>query len=383
MKIKYLLTTIIFLFTVHAAFAQAGRVIRGTVIDSTKQTVIGATVKLVTATDSSTTTTDLNGAFAFPAVKASQISLTITSIGYNPIRRRIMLDNATTAVMLKPIILTIAVNTLNTVNITAVNPVKIKEDTVEFNTAAYPVRDGAMVEDVIKKLPGADVDKNGNVTFQGKTVSKVRVNGKDFFGGDIKTATQNLPADAVSSVQMINDYGDQANLTGIKTGEPETVLNINIKPSRNNGHFGQISAGDGMDAIPQVDGTTDKDRYIGQANYFSFNGDRQIAVLGNLNNTNTSLFNFGPPGSNNTPTSGITTARSIGFNYRDSWGKKITVYGSYSLADNSVNLVTSTIQNNISATDPSTNTSSSKEQDSKINHRLTFNLEYKPDTINY
>ena len=188
---------------------------------------------------------------------------------------------------------------------------------------------------------------NGNITFQGKSVTKVRVNGKDFFGGDIKTATQNLPADAVQSVQMINDYGDQANLTGIKSGEPETILNINVKKNRNHGYFGQVSLGDGRDAIPQVDGTKDQNRYIGQANIFNFNDDQQIAALGNLNNTNTSLFNFGPPGSNVNTTNGITTARSLGFNYRDSWGKKVTVYGSYSFADNTVYSVSSTIQNNL------------------------------------
>ncbi|SDT18161.1 CarboxypepD_reg-like domain-containing protein [Mucilaginibacter mallensis] len=381
MKLKYYLAILILLITVQS-YGQTGRVIKGTVIDSTKQTIPGATVKLLAGADSLVTGTDANGAFIFPSVKASQISLVISSIGYDPIRRRIMLDNAITPVILRPIILKNSSTTLSTVNIISVNPVKIKEDTIEFNAAAYKVRDGAMVEDVIKKLPGADVDNNGNVTFQGKTVSKVRVNGKDFFGGDIKTATQNLPADAVSNVQMINDYGDQANLTGIKSGEPETVLNINIKPSRNNGYFGQLSAGDGRDAIPQIDGTTDQNRFVGQANLFSFSGDRQIAVLGNLNNTNTSLFNFGPPGSQK-PADGITTARSIGFNYRDSWSKKLTVYGSYSFASNSVNLTSSTLQNNISVADPSTNTLKSTEQDTKINHRFTFNMEYKPDTINY
>jgi hypothetical protein len=381
MKLKYYLVILTLILTLKG-YAQTGRVVKGTVVDSTKQSIPGATVKLLTGTDSLTTGTDLNGAFVFPAVKASQISLVITSIGYDPIRQHMALDNAGTTIILKPIVLKNSSTTLNTVNITSVIPVKIKEDTVEFNTAAYKVRDGAMVEDVIKKLPGADVDKNGNVTFQGKTVSKVRVNGKDFFGGDIKTATQNLPADAVSNVQMINDYGDQANLTGIKSGEPETVLNINVKPSRNNGYFGQVSAGDGRDAIPQVDGTKDQNRYIGQANLFSFNGDRQIAVLGNLNNTNSSLFNFGPPGSQ-MPTNGITTARSIGLNYRDSWGKKITVYGSYSFSSNSVDLVSSTLQNNISVDNPSVNTLKSTENDSKQNHRFTFNMEYKPDTVNY
>ena len=293
-----------------------------------------------------------------------------------------MLDNAATAVVLKPIVLAASNNTLNTVNITAVNPVKIKEDTVEFNAAAYPVRDGAMVEDVVKKLPGADVDANGNVTFQGKTVSKVRVNGKDFFGGDLKTATQNLPANAVSNIQMINDYGDQANLTGIKSGEPETVLNINIKPAANGSYFGQVSGGDGSDVIPQVDGTTNKNRYSGQGSLFSFNGDQQFSVLGNLNNTNTSLFNFGPPGSAR-PTNGLVTTRSIGLNYRDSWGKKITVYGSYSFTDNTTNLITYTQQDNLSVNSPTTQIQSSTERDGNINHRFTFNLEYKIDTVNY
>jgi hypothetical protein len=382
MKLKYLTIALALMITVKS-YAQTSLLIRGTVTDSTKVTIPGATVKLLFGTDSLVTSTDGHGIFIFQQVKASQISLVITSIGYDPVRKLIKLDGATSPVLLKPIILQTSSTTLSTINIKDVIPVKIKEDTVEFNTAAYKVRDGAMIEDVIKKLPGADVDANGNITFQGKTVSKVRVNGKDFFGGDIRTATQNLPANAVTNVQMINDYGDQANLTGIKSGEPETVLNINIKPSLNNGYFGQVSAGDGGDAIPQIDGTKDQDRYIGQANLFSFSGDRQIAVLGNLNNTNSSLFNFGPPGSNNTPTNGITTSRSIGFNYRDSWGKKITVYGSYSYSNNSVNLVSSTIQNNISVVDPSTNTLTTNEQDRKVNQRFTFNMEYKPDTINY
>jgi hypothetical protein len=396
MKIKYTFI-LAFLFISFSSYAQIARDIHGSVQDSTKQTLPGSVVKLLTGTDSLSTITDAKGGFVFAGVKASQFSLVIQSIGYESIRRRIVLDNTTTPVFLKPIILKPSTTMLNTVTISDVNAVKIKEDTVEFNAAAYKVRDGAPVEDVIKKIPGADVDKNGNVTFQGKSVTKVRVNGKEFFGGDLKSATQNLPADAVQSVQMVSDYGDQANLTGIKTGDPETILNINIKPSRNHGYFGQASVGDGRDAIPQVAGTNEGNRYIAQGNLFSFADSRQIAVLGNLNNTNTSLFTFGgpggggggrpgggggPPGANNA-TNGITTARSIGFNYRDAWGKKITVYGSYSFADNSIYTVSSTIQNNISLANPSTNTQSNTQNDEKKNHRFIFNMEFKPDTINY
>ncbi len=387
---------LIVLFISVKSYAQTGRDVHGTVIDSTKVTLPGSTVVIYMGKDSLSTTTDAKGAFFFPAIKVTQFSLFITSIGYDPVRKRITMDNTNNPVFLRPIILKTSRTMLNEVTIHDVLPIKIKEDTVEFNAAAYPVRDGAPVEDMIKKVPGADVDAQGNVTFQGKSVTKVRVNGKDFFGGDLKTATQNLPADAVQNMQFVNDYGDQANLTGIKTGEPDVVLNINIKPSRNHGYFGQASAGGGQDAIPQIDGNKDQARYLAQFNLFNFDGNQQIAVLSNLNNTNTNLFNFGgpgggggggrggggPPGSNAIQ-NGITTARSIGFNYRDSWGKKITVYGSYSFSDNTVNTISSTIQNNISLTNPSTSTQTSNETDRKVNHRFTFNMEYKPDTINY
>jgi hypothetical protein len=394
MKLRYLFIAAALLISIRT-YAQNGRDVHGTVVDSTKLTLPGSTVTLLTATDSTKTITDAKGAFLFEGVKAGQFSLVVQSIGYEPLKRRIVLDNATTPVFLRPIVLKPSNTMLGVVTITDVLPVKIKEDTVEFNTAAYPVRDGAPVEDVIRKVPGADVDKDGNVTFQGKSVTKVRVNGKDFFGGDLKTATKNLPADAVQNLQFVNDYGDQANLTGIKSGDPETILNITIKPSRNHGYFGQVSGGDGSDAIPQIDGTKDQNRYLAQANLFDFNGNQQIAVLGNLNNTNTNLFSFGGPGGGGgraggggfaggtNVTNGITTARSIGFNYRDSWGKKITVYGSYSFSDNTVNTISSTIQNNISLVNPSTNTQSSNETDKKANHRFTFNMEYKPDTVNY
>jgi hypothetical protein len=394
MKLLYIFIAVFLLISVKS-YAQTGRDVHGTLVDSTKQTLPGSTVKILLGTDSVTTITDSKGAFLFPSVKAKQFSLVMQSIGYQSVKRHFVLDSTNNPVFLRPIILKASTTMLNTVVISDVLPIKIKEDTVEFNAAAYKVRDGAPVEDMIKKIPGADVDAQGNVTFQGKSVTKVRVNGKEFFGGDLKTATQNLPADAVQNVQMVNDYGDQANLTGIKTGEPETILNINIKPSRNHGYFGQASAGTGQDAIPQIDGTKDQSRYLAQFNLFNFSGNQQVAVLGNLNNTNTSLFNFGgpggggggrggggPPGSNNI-TNGITTARSLGFNYRDSWGKKITVYGSYSFSDNTVNTISSTIQNNISLTNPTTNTQKSNETDGKINHRFTFNMEYRPDTLNY
>ena len=377
-----------------STIAQTGRQVTGIVQDSTGVTLAGTTVKLLTATDSSMVITDNKGGFTFNNVKANQFSLVLNSIGYQPLKRRFILDKANTPAVLNPVILKNDTYMLNTVTIADVNPIKLKEDTVEFNASAYKVRDNAPVEDVIKKLPGVDVDKDGNITAQGKSVTKVRVNGKDFFGGDVKSATKNLPADIVQNIQLIDDYGDQANLTGVKSGEPEKILNITIKQSKNNGYFGQASLGGGRDAIPGIANSKEGNRFVASANVFSFSGDRQLAFLGNLNNTNTNLFSFGgggprgggpggPPGGNNSNANGITTARSFGFNYRDSWGKKVTAYGSYSFANNSVFTISNTIQNNISVKTPSTNTNNNTQTDEKLNHRFNFNIEYKPDTVNY
>lgn len=393
MKIRYLFLAAIAFIINTQVYGQSGRQVSGIVKDSSGVTLPGSTIKLLTGTDSLTTATDANGRFSFGSVNVNQFSLVVFAVGYQPIKRRFILSNDNKPAELAPIILKSEAISLAGVTISDVNAIKLKEDTVEYNAAAYKVRENAPVEDVLKKLPGVDVDKDGNITAQGKSVSKVRLNGKDYMAGDVTSLTKNLPADLVQSIQVVDDYGDQANITGIKTGDPQKVLNINIKKDKNYGYFGQGTVGGGRDAIPQKDDIKDGGRYVASANVFTFNGDRQLSVMGNLNNTNTNLFNFGggggrrggggPPGFNGNNANGITTARSFGLNYRDSWGKKVTVYGSYSFADNTVNTISTTIQNNLSTDNPSASNSSSNQQDDRINHRFNFNIEYKPDTVNY
>jgi hypothetical protein len=288
---------------------------------------------------------------------------------------------------------------LTAVNITDVNAIKIKEDTTEYKAAAYPVRANANTEEVLKKLPGVDVDANGNVTSEGKQVTKVRINGKDFFGGDVQTATKNLPADVIESIQMIDDYGDQANLTGIKSGEPTKVMNIVIRKDKNYGYSLSLTAGDGEDAVPAP--ATESNRYTLSTNSFTFNGDQQISLLGSLNNNNTNTFNFGGGGGGGgrgnasrgggggagggsttaSTANGITNAKSLGLNFRDQWGKTLSVYGSYSFADNSTNTLSTSTQTNFS--NNSINNQSSNSDNGVLNHRLNWNMEWKPDTINY
>jgi hypothetical protein len=408
MKPLFLFLSIILLSTL-GAHAQTTRDVSGIIADTTKLSLPGSSIKLVSNTgDSTLTIADANGKFSFPGVKGSKITLTISSIGFTGVKKHFALDDNNKPVDLGVILLKAETNVLNQVNIIgAANPITLKEDTVVYNAAAYKVRANAPTEDLIKKLPGVDVDVNGNITTQGKQVTKVRINGKDYMGGDVQSATKNLPADIIENIQMIDDYGDQANLTGIKTGDPTKVMNITIRKDKNYGYTAQGTVGDGRDALPQSDGVANKNRYIGSLNIFNFHGDQQIAVQGSLNNTNVNTFSFGTVGGGGgggfgggggrgnagrggggggsliTAQNGITDAKSIGVNFRDQWGKKLGVYGSYSFADNTTTTINNILQQNTSSANPSQQHQNSLEKDENINHRFNWNMEYKPDTVNY
>jgi hypothetical protein len=404
---KYPFLLLIFVsFSVLTVNAQT-RVVQGSVLDSTKLSLPGSNIKLTSEKgDSTIAITDINGKFTFPAVKGTKINLAVSSIGFQGIIKHFTLDNGTAPVVLAPFILQSDTRQLAQVTIVGVNPVVFKEDTVQYSVAAYKVRENAPIEDVLKKMPGIDVAKDGTISAQGKQITKVRVNGKDFFGGDVQSATKNLPADVIESVQVIDDYGDQANLTGVKTGEPNKILNFTIRKDKNYGYFGQATAGDGKDALPPNPGVTNDNRYVGLLNYFKFKGDQQISVLGSINNTNVNTFTFGSTTSaaggggfnsggggrgnalrggstgSTTNANGVTNAHSIGLNFRDQWGKTVSVYGSYSFSDNTTFTNSTTLQTNNFST-PSTSNQISQQTNNPVNHRFTFNVEWKPDTLNY
>jgi uncharacterized membrane protein YgcG len=406
---KPLILFILLLVFAFKGYSQTGRQVHGIVADSTGITIPGVVVKLTSPTDSLNAVTDINGVFTFATVKAQQFALTIQSIGFQGLKRNYKFDADNKPANLGMIKLKTESKMLGVVQITDVNAVKLKEDTTEYKASAYPVRANASTEEVLKKLPGVDVDANGNVTAEGKQVTKVRINGKDFFGGDVQTATKNLPADVIESIQMIDDYGDQANLTGIKSGEPNKIMNIVIRKDKNYGYSISGTAGIGRDALPAP--ATDANRYTASTNSFEFRGDQQIALLGSINNNNTNTFNFGGGGGGGfgggggggrgnasrsggggaaaasttaSTANGITDAKSIGFNYRDQWGKTLSVYGSYSFADNSTNTISTTLQkNNSNNVTTANNNQSSNETDGSINHRVSWNMEWKPDTLNY
>lgn len=389
-------TILALLFTVSASllFAQSAYEVKGTVRDSAKQSVIAASVKLIAGKDTLFTRTNADGLFTFKSVKSGQFNLTVSSLGFENAFRKYEFNNGSGVLNLDPIVLKTAAKQLNEVVISGVKSIVVKEDTVEYRAADYKLKEDAQVEDLLKKLPGVEVDQNGNVKAQGKQITRVRVNGKDFFGGDVKTATQQLPANLIDKVQIVDDYGDQANFTGIKEGDPEKVLNIQIKPDKNRGYFARGTLGQGNEGRYQANVS---------ANYF--NNTQQISVLGNLNNTNTSLFNFsggggggriqiGGGGGGGTQIfvgnrggggggDGITDVGSIGLNYRDEWGKKVSSYGNYSFANRDNSVIRTVLQQNINAGGTLNNNQNSISNTSNLNHRFNWNIEYRIDSVNY
>ncbi|MEO8406432.1 MAG: carboxypeptidase-like regulatory domain-containing protein, partial [Chitinophagaceae bacterium] len=239
---RAVLFLLLFLMTATAAISQQ-IIVSGKVIDSSGTAMEGASVKLRHDKDSTGVITGKNGLFSLQLTSDKALTLQVSSIGYVTIVKTY--KHLTPKINAGNIRMAQDARLMEEVVVTSVNPITVKEDTIEYKASAYKVRDGAPVEDVIKKLPGITVDKDGAITAQGKAVARVRVNGKDFFGGDVQTATQNLPADIIDNIQIIDDYGDMANLTGIKSGEPEKIININVRKDRNRGKFGNatIAAG--------------------------------------------------------------------------------------------------------------------------------------------
>ena len=374
----------IFLLLGISASAQSNKRVKGTLVDSTGQSIIGASIKLISNSDSLVTSSDVSGQFNFRQVKSEAFSLTISSLGYNA-KSITGKFNETSVLDLGKIVIAESSQLLQAVNIDGTPLIVVKEDTLEYQNKDYKLRDGAVTEDLLKKLDGVEVDKDGNVTAQGEQVTRVRINGKDFFGGDVQTATKNLPADVIDKIQIIDDYGDQANLTGNKTGDPQRILNIEIAPSKNKGDFGQFRVGGGTE-----------ERFQTTAMYNSFAETRQFSSLANLNNMNASLFDFNTQGGGarrgrgsgggggGGAQSGLTTTGSIGLNYRKSFmNEKLTTYGSYSYSHDDNNTLSNSLSQYSYPDSIIFNSNNTNQQTTRKNHRLDWNVEYQIDDNNY
>lgn len=393
---RIILATLLMSFIASASFAQTG-IIKGNITDgSDSRSVQGATVSLLLQADSSivkTVLTDSSGQFLLDNLAADSFIVKVSSINYQEYISFITLRNNEKD--LGTLKLVKKGKDLAVVTIVAkAPPVTQKGDTSQFSASQFKVNPDATTEDLIKKMPGITVAKDGTVTAQGETVKKVTIDGKDFFGDDASAALKNLPSEVVDKIQVYDRLSDQAQLTGFDDGNSVKAINVVTKTGIKNGQFGRAYAGYGTDG-----------RYNAGGNVSFFKGDRRLSFVGNFNNINQQNFGSqdllgitssgsgrggggrGGPGGGGTDnfsvgqSSGISKTNAIGINYSDKWGKKVNVTGSY-FFNNSIN-DNDYIKNTQTLTNPNIFTNESGTSHStNYNHRINLRLEYKIDSSN-
>ncbi|MBQ3723132.1 MAG: outer membrane beta-barrel protein [Bacteroidales bacterium] len=286
-----------FLIAGIPAAAQSHHVVTATLVEeSTGDPVPFATVSLTPKGSTKVYKYVLSGEdgrVKFEGVKKGQYTFKAELMGYKPISTELEIKDVLDLGTLK---MADDKEVLDAANVSAVgNPIVIKKDTVEYNATSFKTTDNDVLEDLLKKLPGVEVDESGTVTVNGQEIKKITIEGKTFFLDDPSLATKNLPAKIINKVKVVNKKSEQAEFTGIDDGEEETILDLNIKPGMMKGMFGNFSLGGGHD-VPaskssSVGEVPNDYRYQAAGFMGNFTDKQQLSLVINANNTNNRGFN--------------------------------------------------------------------------------------------
>lgn len=372
------------------AFAQQSGVnVTGSVVEQGSDTPIEqATVRLLNVKDSAMVrgvVSARNGSFTLKNVKKGSYLLHITFIGYDPLYQPLQITGKKNPVNVGKLELSDGAIELGEAVVIGKAPeVTVRNDTVEYNADSYKVTEGSVLEDLLKKMPGVEVDSEGKITVNGKEVKKVMVDGKEFFSDDPKVASKNLPAKMIDKLQVLDKKSDMAQMTGFDDGEEETVINLTVKPGMKQGWFGNAYGGYGS-----------KDRYEGNAMVNRFVNNDQITFMGGANNTNNMGFSdlastmFSGMGGGGGRRggfgagSGITSSGNAGLNFSKEFKPdKLTLGGNtrYSHSDNDARSK-SDRQNILPGDSSSYDNSEAMSRTKSDNFGVDFRLEWKPDTM--
>lgn len=402
---------ILLLIVLDLAVAVHSQSIRAKLSDPVNnKPLAGATVTVISVKDSTfirNTISDSLGIFRFQNLAFDSFYLKVSFIGYDEYKQIVGINNSIPNLDLNTLFIPKTTVQLGGVTVTSrTPPAQQKGDTIQFNASQFKVNPDATVEDLVKKMPGVTVSRDGTVTTQGEQVRKVTIDGRDFFGDDASAALRNLPSDVVDKIQVFDRLSDQAQVTGVDDGNSQKAINIVTKSGMRNGQFGRVYAGYGTD-----------DRYSLGGNMSFFKNNRRISIVGLFNNINQQNFGTqdllgvtsssgggnrsgggGPRGGGGGrgggnwgggqdnflvgQQSGISKTNAFGLNYNDKWGKKIDVSGSY-FYNNSTNNNDQVLnrenlgQDTIRFYDENSNSLSKN-----FNHRINMRLEYKIDSSN-
>ncbi len=360
---------VLFLAAMTCANAQPREdlTISGSLTDvDAKEPIEQATIQVFWAKDSSFvggTLTDTRGNFSIDAPSNGTFRLRISSIGYQTIEREVTLRRNQSmdlgVLLMKPesIMLKEAVVTGRAAQVVA------RKDTLIFNPEAYRTPEGSAIEELIKRIPGAEVDEDGKITINGKEVKKILLDGKEFMLGDVETALKNLPVSIIQNMKFYDQQSDQARITGIDDGEKETVLDFTIKRGMNRGYMTNLDLAGGT-----------HDRYASRGMGSSFTDKTRFVLMGNLNNKeeNAGWWNR----------RGLNTNKMLGTNLNYDDGKKLKVdFHVRWNHRNGDNRNENTSENFYSASSRTFSNSKSVNLTRSNNWNGNMRVEWKPDTL--
>ena len=360
-----------------AGYDAEAAVIKGRIVDANDKTgLTDATVRLVKASRDSAfvagAAADSEGNFKLAGVRQGKYVLNVSYIGYSTLKKSITVG--TNELNLGEIAMSESTIMLKEATVVGVKTeITVKEDTVEYNADSYKTQPNAVVEDLLKRLPGVEVGSDGKITAQGKEVTKILIDGKEFFADDPKVASKNIPVNMVDKLQVVDRKSDLARLTGVDDGEEETVINLTVKKGMNNGWFGTVIGGYG----------TDK-RYTGSLILNHFRDGNQFTILGGANNTNEPAFTDGGAsrftrfGGGN----GITTTQSAGFNFNVGKEETFRVGGSVLYSHSDQDSRNKSSYQYLLADGNTFNDSYSTARDKGHNIRGDFRMKWEVDSFN-
>lgn len=381
---------------VSASYSQNFVTVKGKIIDDlSKLPLESATVYLTSKKDSTVidyTISEKNGNFEIRTRKNTQpLILKVSFLGYENFSKEINSINENLELGL--INLKEGGTNLDEVVVKGeAPPIRIKNDTLEFDAASFKVGADANVEKLLKQLPGVEISPEGKITVNGKEVNQILVNGKPFFGKDGKIATQNLPAEIIEKIQVVDTKTKSEELSGETASGEEKTINLTIQEDKNKGFFGKIMGGYGSD-----------ERYESSLLLNWFKGEQKISVLASANNINSVGFSmneifdnmgggrnvsvyssddgsFGINGMNFGGNNGLTTSNLVGINYADKWFKKVDVNNNYFFTNAETENVSRTSRTNLLPTETTFTESNSTSNRIGNSHNLSFNFEIKLDS---
>ena len=381
---RYLLTTALLLVFCSLSAQYS---ISGYLMDEKNEGMPFASVVLINKSDSAIVSFGLSnnqGKYLIEVEQQGDYLLQYSFLGYKTAYKPLVTDWKEKEIILTNVQLKVSEVQVGEVEVTAERiPMKMNGDTIQYDASAFKVAEGSDVEKLLSRMPGIEIDKDGNVTAHGKKVEKIMVDGKEFFGDDPKMATKNLEAKAIDKVEVLDKKSKEAEFTGVDDGEETKTINLTLKEEFKKGSFGRVKAGVGTE-----------ETYKGKINYNRFNKSTQMSAIGNANNINEQPFSwrefneFAPGNDWNSNlirgiggNEGINSALSVGVNANHEFSKKFEVQGFYYLTQNNGELDKIVNTENFATSQTFKTNQQINNNEDKLNHSFNLKAEWKPDSL--